>query len=202
MLIILVLFAVLNFFTAFFPMIYLVGKADLYYSKIVHIFVPNQYYIDKMEADERKDIKEQKRKYAHLITKKLFDTIDIDRSGTISKEEYRIYVSQQMVKEYKGKFETLVKECDTNHDGKVKLDEASKLMRNGTCKLSMKDFIYSDLDKDSSTISTEELKHILKKESDSKKKKSLLQMSFADKNNDGVFDFDEFQKRITYGCRI
>ena len=201
-LIILVLFVILNLFTAFLPMIFIIGAVEPYYNKVVKIFVPNQYYIDKMETNKRQVAEEQNKKYGHLTTKKLFDTIDTDSSGKISKNEYTIYVSKQIEEEERGKLESLVRECDTNNDGKIELDEALTPMRKGDCKLSMKDFIYSDLDKNSNTISMEELKYIHQKNLKSKSKNILTQMSFSDKNRDEEFDFDEFQNRIHYGATM
>ncbi|KAK1833893.1 hypothetical protein QBC39DRAFT_344656 [Podospora conica] len=129
--------------------------------------------------------------------KQVFDVFDKDHTGDITAAELGDVMKELGLNPSDAELEDLVNEADLNKDGVICFDEFLNLMSQTVKETDTEQELvnaFRVFDKDNSgTISTEELRNVLRSLGENLTDAELDEMiKLADKNGDGSIDYQEF----------
>ncbi|KAK0737756.1 hypothetical protein B0T18DRAFT_233863 [Schizothecium vesticola] len=129
--------------------------------------------------------------------RQVFDVFDKDHTGDITASELGAVMKELGLNPSDAELEDLVNEADLNKDGVICFDEFLNLMSQTVKETDTEQELvnaFRVFDKDNSgTISTEELRNVLRSLGENLTDAELDEMiKLADKNGDGHIDYQEF----------
>jgi Ca2+-binding EF-hand superfamily protein len=169
--------------------------------------------IEESEMNQQEEIDfEQFSKEIKQFSDYLFDKIDKDHSGFISKRELKKYVQNELGEDLSAKRirKEYFEKIDFDDDGKIDRNEFETALWFGVELFDLRqyaEFLFNKIDKDKSGfISFKELKKYLRKEKIVTKKtnKEIKAEIFEqmDLDEDGKIDFEEFQIAMLRGMGL